>query len=160
MHVRMGVHSAGNCACLYDGQGHPFLRLRDGTHPLAAGSVKPRPLAQAGQIRPAPPAVARKPGPGPADRFAGQPGRASADSQARPGPRLPTLRPCSVNIGEARPEALPTLSLPTLGYRRAGRKPLLQRAERPVRWPDTLAAANEDVRSQASGRPHRTRLRS
>jgi hypothetical protein len=81
------------------------------------GSVKPRPLAQAGQIRPAPLVGARKPGPRPADRFAGQPERASADSQARPGPRLPTLRPRSVKIGEARPEALPTLSLPiTSGF--------------------------------------------
>src|SRR5712672_2015602 len=76
------------------------------------GSVKPRPLAQAGQIRPAPLVGARKPGPRPADRFAGQPEQASADSQARPGPRLPTLRPSSVKIGEAGPEALPTLSLP------------------------------------------------
>ena len=76
------------------------------------GPVKPRPLAQAGQIRPAPLRLPENLGPPQADRFAGQPERASADSQARPGPRLPTLRPCSVKIGEARPEALPTLSLP------------------------------------------------
>jgi hypothetical protein len=37
---------------------------------------------------------------------------ASAESEVRPGPRLPTLRPCSVKIGEAGPEALSTFSLP------------------------------------------------
>src|SRR6266496_3069895 len=37
MHVRVGVHAAGDSACLYDGQRHPFPWLRDGTHPLAAG---------------------------------------------------------------------------------------------------------------------------
>src|SRR5216684_3536543 len=39
--------------------------------------------------------------------------------QVRPGPRLPTLRPCSVKIREAGPEALSTLSLPIT------RRPLL-----------------------------------
>src|SRR5208282_1801529 len=43
----------------------------------------------------------------------GQPERASADSQVRPGPRLPTLRSYSVKIGEAGPEALSTSSLPS-----------------------------------------------
>jgi hypothetical protein len=37
VHVGVGVHAAGDGACLYDGQRHPFLRLRDGTHPLATG---------------------------------------------------------------------------------------------------------------------------
>jgi hypothetical protein len=32
VHVRVGVHTAGHRARLYDGQRHPFLRLRDGTH--------------------------------------------------------------------------------------------------------------------------------
>jgi hypothetical protein len=45
-------------------------------------------------------------------RSPGQPERASADSQVRPGPRLPTLRPYSVKIGEAGPEALSPSSLP------------------------------------------------
>ena len=68
----------------------PFLRLRDGTHPLAARTCEPRPLAQARQIRPAAPAGANMNlGPGrqidPKDnqpgvsRFAGQTG-----TQARP----------------------------------------------------------------------------
>src|SRR6516164_8427627 len=38
--------------------------LRDGTHPLAVGPVKPRPLIQARQIRPAAPVGARNLGPG------------------------------------------------------------------------------------------------
>jgi hypothetical protein len=34
--------AAGNGTCFfYDGHGHPFLRLRGGTHPLAAGPVNP-----------------------------------------------------------------------------------------------------------------------
>jgi hypothetical protein len=39
---------------------------------------------------------------------------ASAESEVRPRPRLPTLRPCSVKIREAAPEALSTVSLPII----------------------------------------------
>ena len=79
-------------ACLYDGHSHPFLRLRDGTHPLAVGPVKPWPLIQARQIRPAAPVGARKTW-DPADRsFRKTTRAASAESEVRPGPRLPTLR--------------------------------------------------------------------
>ena len=64
VHVGVSARAAGNganfSACLYDGHSHPFLRLRDGTHPLAVGPVKPWPLIQARQIRPAAPAGARK----------------------------------------------------------------------------------------------------
>src|SRR2546423_15242534 len=75
------------------------------------GPGKPRPLVQAGQIRPAPLVGAVKTW-DPADRSSRRTARtASADSEVRPGPRLPTLRPYSVKIGEAGPEALPTLSL-------------------------------------------------
>src|SRR5213075_2034479 len=50
---------------------------------------------------------------GPADKsLARQPDAASADSEVRPGPRFPTLRPHRVKTGEAGPEALPTPSLP------------------------------------------------
>ena len=119
MHVGVGIHPAGDGACfsasLYDGHGHPFLRLRDGTHSLAVGPVKPWPLIQARQIRPAAPAGARKTGTRPTDRFPRQPEAASADSEVRPGPRLPALRAHRLKIREAAPEALPTLSLPTLG---------------------------------------------
>ena len=49
---------------------------------------------------------------GPADKsLARQPDTASADSEVRPGPRPLTLRPRRVTVGEAAPEALPTLSL-------------------------------------------------
>ena len=45
VHVGVSVHAAGNGACfsasLYDGHSHPFLRVRDGTHPLAVGPVNP-----------------------------------------------------------------------------------------------------------------------
>jgi hypothetical protein len=40
--VRVRVDAAGDWACLiYDGQRHPFLWLRDGTHPLAVGPANP-----------------------------------------------------------------------------------------------------------------------
>src|SRR6267142_35027 len=49
----------------------------------------------------------------PADRsFRKTTRAASAESEVRPGPRFPTLRPYSVKTGEAGPEALPTVSLP------------------------------------------------
>jgi hypothetical protein len=48
MGIGVSVHAAGNRgatgngACFfYDGHSHPFLRLRGGTHPLAAGPVNP-----------------------------------------------------------------------------------------------------------------------
>src|SRR5947207_13420479 len=59
---------------------------------------------------------------GPADKsLARQPDAASADSEVRPGPRFPTLRPHRVKTGEAGPEALPTPSLPTRRGRRLHR---------------------------------------
>ena len=71
MGICVSVHAAGdsgatgNGACFfYDGHSHPFLRLRDGTHPLARRTCEPRPLVQAGQIRPAPLAGAINLGPG------------------------------------------------------------------------------------------------
>jgi hypothetical protein len=99
----------------------PFLRLRDGTHPLAAGPVNPGLLHRTG--RSGRYAGGCRINLGPADEsLAGQPERASADSQVRPGPRLPTLRPYSVKTGEARPEALSTSSLPNLApFARRGR---------------------------------------
>src|SRR5712691_5836220 len=50
MHVGVGVHAAGDGACFfYDGHSHPFLRLRDGTHPLAVGPVNPGLLTRLGR---------------------------------------------------------------------------------------------------------------
>jgi hypothetical protein len=53
VHVGVGVHAAGSgarlCECLYDGHSHPFLRLRDGTHPLAVGTVNPGLLSRSGR---------------------------------------------------------------------------------------------------------------
>ena len=104
--VRVGIHTAGDGACLYDGQRHPFLWLRDGTHPLAARTCEPRPLAQARQIRPAAPVGARKPGSG--RQIVNRTTRmASADSEVRPEPRPLTIPPRQINAGEAGPKAYP-----------------------------------------------------
>jgi len=52
---------------------------------------------------------------GPAGRSSRKTARtASAESEVRPGPRLPTLCPYPVKTGEARPEALSTSSLPNI----------------------------------------------
>ena len=121
MGICVSVHAAGNGgatgngACFfYDGHSHPFLRLRDGTHPLARRIREPRPLVQARQIGPAPLAGAIKTL-GPGRQIVSQDSRtASAESEVRPGPRPPTLRPYPVKTGEAGPEALSTVSLPII----------------------------------------------
>ena len=42
MRASVSIYPASHRACFfYDGQGHPLLRLRDGTHPLAVGPVNP-----------------------------------------------------------------------------------------------------------------------
>src|SRR6266487_4097972 len=90
-------------------------RGAEGWHaPAGRRTCEPRPLVQDGQIRPAVPVGAIKTW-DPADRsFRRTTRAASAESEVRPGPRLPTLRPHHLKTGEAGPEALPTLSLPTL----------------------------------------------
>src|SRR6266516_5527117 len=96
--------------CLYDGQCRPFLWLRDGTHPLAVRPGNPGLLPKPGrpdrQREWVPTTGAR-----PADRLAGQPRMASAESEVRPGPRPPTLRAYRRKTSEAVPGA-PTHILP------------------------------------------------
>src|SRR5215471_4822741 len=85
--------------------------LRDGTHPLAARTCEPRPLAQARQIRPAAPVGAKDWGP--ADRsLSRQPENGVGRFGGQAGTRSPTLRPHHRNTSEAGPEALSTSSLP------------------------------------------------
>src|SRR6266487_5484112 len=92
-------------------------RGAEGWHaPAGRRTCEPRPLVQDGQIRPAVPVGAIKTW-DPADRsFRRTTRAASAESEVRPGPRLPTLRPHHLKTGEAGPEALPTLSLPTMRW--------------------------------------------
>jgi hypothetical protein len=86
----------------------------EGWHaPAGRRACGPRPLAQDGQIGTAPPVGANKTWDPADESLAGQPGRASADSEVRPGPRPPTLRPHHRKTVQAGPEALPTSSLPT-----------------------------------------------
>ena len=127
MHVGVGVHAAGNgacfSACLYDGHCRPFLRLRDGTHPLAVGPVKPRPLdpGQADQTGSAG-GCQKKLGPGRQIVLAGQPERRQPNRRSGRDPG-PDLTPASsqdqgsragstIHSLPAGPEALSTLSLP------------------------------------------------
>src|SRR5438046_9806436 len=79
---------------------------------------------------------------GPADRSILKTARAaSADSEVRPGPRPPTLRPRQVKAREAGPEALPTPSLPTMYWRIIGRRDRQWRTDKTIRSPPAPAAA-------------------
>jgi hypothetical protein len=63
--------------------------LRDGTHPVAARTCEPRPLAQARQIRPAAPVGALKRGARPTDRYQDNPsgvGRFAGQARTRSRP--------------------------------------------------------------------------
>src|SRR6266481_8087657 len=97
----------------------PLLWLKGWHAPAGRRTCEPRPLAQDGQIRPA-----RRQVPetwDPADEsLAGQPERASADSEVRPGPRLPTLRPHHRKTAQAGPEARSPSSLPNRRLRTIG----------------------------------------
>src|SRR6185437_12158567 len=102
----------------------PFLWLRDGTHPLAAGSVKPRPLAQAGQIRPAPLVGARK-NLGPGRQIDSQDSPRGRQPIRRPGrdPGSRPYAPAQSRSGKPGREALPTLSLPNMSVGAMRREP-------------------------------------
>jgi hypothetical protein len=102
--------------CLYDGHCRPLLRLRDGTHPLAAGPVNPGLFP--GQADQTGSAGGCQKNLGPADKSFRRTTRpASAESEVRPGPRPPTLRRRQVETREAGPEALSTSSLPSMRWR-------------------------------------------
>src|SRR5436305_6792723 len=91
----MGIHAAGDGTGLYDGHSHPFLRLRDGTHPLAVGSVDPGLLhrpGRSGRLRRWVPETGARPtgrfegqriG---VSRLAGQAGTQAPDATPSPGP--------------------------------------------------------------------------
>ena len=108
------TRTAGNCgttgngACFfYDGHSHPFLRLRGGTHPLARRTREPWPLVQAGQIRPAPLAGAKKPGARPTDRLAGQPGRRQPNRRSGRDPGSRRYAPVQSRSGKPRQKHYP-----------------------------------------------------
>ena len=107
VHVGMGIHPAGDGACLYNGHSHPFHRLRDGTHPLAVGPVKPWPLIQARQIRPAAPVGARKTGTRPTDRFARQPERRQPIRRSGRDPGSRRYAPATSRSGKPRRKHYP-----------------------------------------------------
>ena len=160
MSIGVGVHAAGNRrVSLYDGHVIPFLWLRDGTHPLAARTCEPRPLAQARQIRPAPPVGAEKPGARPTGRFEDNPSGVSRFG-GQAGTQAPTLRPHQPKTTEAGPEAQSTVSLPSRvrarrrSSQRRGHRPQPNRAHGAVP-PDRQIARSvtaRPVRKRASAR--------
>lgn len=86
--IGVGVHATGDDACVYLRLSlpSPFLRLRDGTHPLAVGPVNPG-LCQDRADQTGSAGRCQELGPGrQADRRTTS--TASARSQVRPGPRL------------------------------------------------------------------------
>src|SRR4029077_4949004 len=90
-----------------------FSGGRGGTHPLAVGPVTPGLLHRTGRSD-------RHAGGGPKNldpagrSFRRTAEAASAESEVRPGPRPPTLRPHHRKTAQAGPEALSTVSLPPL----------------------------------------------
>ena len=84
--VGVGVHAASDGACFYDGHCHPFLRLRDGTHPLAVRPVNPGLLPRPGRSDRQRRWVPENLGPGRQIDIKTT-RAASADSEVRPGPR-------------------------------------------------------------------------
>jgi hypothetical protein len=72
---RRGCPLCRDGACLYDRQRHPFLWLRDGTHPLADGLRKPGLSHRPGRPETAAPVGATRTWARPTSRFQGQPGR-------------------------------------------------------------------------------------
>src|SRR6266536_1704304 len=139
----------------------------EGWHaPAGRRTCEPRPLVQDGQIRPAVPVGAIKTW-DPADRsFRRTTRAASAESEVRPGPRLPTLRPHHLKTGEAGPEALPTLSLPITSVCWRESQFVLRRTDNPVlraargvgltpgtsRWmASSVGSAQRDARWRCAG---------
>ena len=119
MRIGVGVHAAGDGACFfYDGHCHPFLRLRDGTHPLTVGPVNPgllHRLGRSGRHR------LQVPNLGPGRQIVSQD---SPDGVSRIGGQAGTQAPDptpvpSQNRGSRR-EALSTSSLPNLVFGCAG----------------------------------------
>jgi hypothetical protein len=100
-------------------------------HPLARRTREPRPLVQAGQIRPAPLAGAIKTlGPGRQIVSQDSPdGVSRIGGQA--GTQAPDPTPVPVKTGKAGPEALSTVSLPTMHSWWKPGPQRLARADRP-----------------------------
>src|SRR5947207_5235454 len=96
-----------------------FLWLKGWHAPAGRRTCEPRPLAQDGQIGPARRWVPQKTWDPADESLARQPERASAGSQARPGPRPPTLRPYHRKTAQAGPEAQPPSSLPNTSAERS-----------------------------------------
>src|SRR5262249_22428819 len=112
--VGVGVHAAGNGArVFYDGHCRPFLRLRDGTHPLAVGpgnpGLLPRPGRSDRQRRQVPENL------GPCRQIVSQDSPSGVSrTGGQAGTQAPTLRPFHRETTEAGPEALSTVSLPNI----------------------------------------------
>ena len=109
----------------------PFLWLKGWHAPAGRRTCEPRPLAQDGQIGTAPPVGAITWDPA-GESLAGQPDRASADSEVRPGPRPPTLRPHHHKTTQAGPEALSPSSLPNRDGQLPWSSCQLPRPEQPI----------------------------
>ena len=96
IHAAGNRGAAGNGTCFfYDGHCHPFLRLRDGTHLLAARTCDPRPLAQVRQIILAAPVGAVNLGPGRQIVSRRQPGRRQPNPGGQAGAQAPDPTPVS-----------------------------------------------------------------
>ena len=154
MHVGMGVHAAGDgTRVFYDGHCRPFLRLRDGTHPLAVGPVNPGLLHRTGRSDRHAGGCHKSLGPGRridsrttragVSRFAGQAGTQAPD---------PTPAPPQNHASRAEP--LPTSSLPIRCASESARPAWQAHADGLVLWRAvrrTYLLAAEDVPGRLAG---------
>jgi hypothetical protein len=96
-----------------------FLWLKGWHAPAGRRTCEPRPLPRPGRSGRQRRWVPQSLGPG-RQTVSHDNTPASADPEARPGPRPPALRPRQVKAREAGPEALPALSLPIRSWWAAG----------------------------------------
>jgi len=113
VHVSVGVDSAGDGACLYDGYSRPFLWLRDGTHPLAVGPVNPGLLPRPGRSDRQRRWVPENLGPGRQIVSQDSPSGVSRIG-GRAGTQAPDPTPVLSQDRGSWPEALSTVSLPNI----------------------------------------------
>src|SRR6476620_11804739 len=113
MHVGVGAHAAGDVArVFYDGQRHPFSLVEGVARTRWPPDLRTPASCTGRADQTGTPAGATKTWDPAGRSFRRTAEAASAESEVRPGPRPPTLRPHHRKTAQAGPEALSTVSLP------------------------------------------------
>jgi hypothetical protein len=106
MHLSVSARAAGDgTSVFYDGHSHPFPEVEGWHAPAGRRTRDPGLLHRTGRSGRHRWWVPQKPWDPADESLAGQPERASADSEVRPGPRPQTLRPHQVKTPQAGPRS-------------------------------------------------------